>query len=608
MLTVTRLTASIMLLLSVFHLSLLAQETATSSRSTPLVTATISTGQIRYLSIGEVKQSRLQVFSSDGIQIFDSGYRDGNLIDWRLTDQQGASLKDGSYIFVVTIKDFSGHTTQKYGAAVLELNQIYLEQANRAQLSQGQNTALESSKEAETLTPVDRMGAAELNRMAGAASGNGAPATQTPGKLEQPGKVDESGKAEQSSASPVNPNLSGTGAQNKIAKWTDNAGTIGNSNIFEDDTGRVGLGTTSPLSQFHLVGSGGAAAITFDTPGSQRFRFMTVPGVPNWGALTINSNYNSGWFLDDPATNGWFFKLDTRGGNAAGDKNGFWLYRVPPGADAHTDEVPVFGVTNGRAYFADNVGIGTINPQNKLEVNGNLKISGAGSGLVFPDGSVMTSANSSGNPSGNNIITALNDPATTGTIVDSRLSGNVPRLNSANTFNGTQTVTGNVSVSNTLLAGTVQSLSGGVKFPDGSIQTSAASKTYTASRNNEFFVSPSGTTPAPVMGLDLPAGNYMIYATIQLVNYADNVFQDNRRYVNCSIKAGGSIQGGGSFRLGGYNDYSYGVMNLHAAVNLTQDGRVDILCGVPSGSTSSTEMRATNRRVSAVRVGDIVVQ
>ena len=58
------------------------------------------------------------------------------------------------------------------------------------------------------------------------------------------------------------------------------------------------------------------------------------------------------------------------------------------------------------------VGIGTtpaftISPGQKLEVAGNVKISGAGNGLTFPDGSVQTSANALGNLTGDVTSTGL---------------------------------------------------------------------------------------------------------------------------------------------------------------------------------------------------------
>ena len=39
-----------------------------------------------------------------------------------------------------------------------------------------------------------------------------------------------------------------------------------------------------------------------------------------------------------------------------------------------------------------NVGIGTTNPNEKLEVDGNVKVSGTGNGIIFPDGTVQSTA------------------------------------------------------------------------------------------------------------------------------------------------------------------------------------------------------------------------
>lgn len=144
--------------------------------------------------------------------------------------------------------------------------------------------------------------------------------------------------------------------------------------------GNVGIGTSAPQSLLHLSGPAGVSNLTFDSPGVQRFRFGTLSGIPNWGGLTINSRYNAGWFLDDTATNGWFFKLDGRTGNTASTNNGLWLYRIPSGVGAHTDETAIFGVTNGNAYFAQPVGIGTtlgIAPDAQLQVVGTGHFTGS---------------------------------------------------------------------------------------------------------------------------------------------------------------------------------------------------------------------------------------
>ncbi len=91
-----------------------------------------------------------------------------------------------------------------------------------------------------------------------------------------------------------------------------------------------------------------------------------------------------------------------------------------------------------RVSAVGNVGIGTPSPIEKLEVAGNIKISGAGNKLIFADGTSMTtaSAGGGGSMSGTSIVSAINDPATAGTISDTRLSTNVARLNGANNWTG----------------------------------------------------------------------------------------------------------------------------------------------------------------------------
>lgn len=134
---------------------------------------------------------------------------------------------------------------------------------------------------------------------------------------------------------------------------------------------KVGLGTSAPESILHLAGPLGVNAITLDTPGSQNFRFQSIPAIAEWGALTLNSNYTggSGWALDDSAQNGWFFKIDGRGVNTANVNNGLWLYRIPSGAGFHSNEYPTFGVTNGYTWFRDRVGINLADPSSTPDSN-----------------------------------------------------------------------------------------------------------------------------------------------------------------------------------------------------------------------------------------------
>jgi hypothetical protein len=90
------------------------------------------------------------------------------------------------------------------------------------------------------------------------------------------------------------------------------------------------------------------------------------------------------------------------------------------------------------------VGIGTKSPETTLDVAGTIKARG---GIQFDDGSVLNSAKSlsptkdapsgsagGNNMSGTNIITAINDPTTAGAISENRVSLNLARLSTPNTW------------------------------------------------------------------------------------------------------------------------------------------------------------------------------
>jgi hypothetical protein len=204
----------------------------TAQSPVPIVTATALQERVRYASLGEVQQTRLQVFSADGSQVYDSTFRLGNLIDWQLMDQQGQRLSAGTYLFLVTVKDFSDRLTQKYGTAVLESEQVYLEQTSRGELPAPQATALAANQQAEALSAVDRIGAAGSNPTSTAST-------------DAPTVIDGAPTGKETATSPTvtggeNATVTaiGAGSQNKIAKWTDNAGTLGDSTITEDSDGK----------------------------------------------------------------------------------------------------------------------------------------------------------------------------------------------------------------------------------------------------------------------------------------------------------------------------------------------------------------------------------
>ncbi len=392
----------------------------------PLVTATAGVERVRFVSPGTVVQLRLEVYNDAGQKLFDTELRGGNVLDWHWQDGAGQRLAAGSYACVLTVKGLSGRLSQRVGLVTVNDQKAAFETMGTVpqfQLSMAQQQAIgpvESNaalmilqqSEAEAITAVTHDGTdgqvtsttgaltfrtgdlfkgTDKERMRITEDGRVGIGTDKPeAALDVAGalRVSEGVRfadgttlaaaegrltLHDANGQPVSPSAAGSGTQNKLAKWTETggAGTLGDSSVAEV-AGNVGIGTASPSSLLHLAGPAGVSAITLNSPGSHRFRFQTVPAIPNWGALTLNANYNSGWFLDDTATNGWFFKLDTRGGNASAVNNGLWLYRVPSGVNPHTNEVPVFGVSSGHAFFAGNLGIGESNPVAKLDVVGNI--------------------------------------------------------------------------------------------------------------------------------------------------------------------------------------------------------------------------------------------
>jgi trimeric autotransporter adhesin len=496
--TMFRVVATFTLLL-LFLSTALAQEKPSTETSAPLITATASQGRVRYLCMGEVQQTRLQVFSADGIQLFDSGFRAGNLIDWHLLDQQGQRVKDGSYLFLVTARDFSGKATQKYGTAVVERGEVYLERTNQGGISQGQASSLEASREAEAMSAVDRIGAAGLNRAGATASNDTKPSATT--QTSNPAVINTQPTGGQ--------NLAGAGTQNKIARWTDNAGALGDANIFQDASGNIGIGTNTPGAALEVTGN----------------QFVRPAGAtPIYQILAGSDPARTVMLSTDSSAFGW--QITPR--NAAGetivqvlgqsfinppDRGEFGVYL---GADQSSSFkiIQRGGPELMRVNRFGNVGIGTSTPGQRLEVAGNLKLSGNGNGIIFPDGSTMTTASSgSGSPSGNAIVTALNDPGTSGVIIENRLPITLARLSGANSWTGANVFAAGLSANNSNITNVGNPLNAGdatnkayvdanfIKFVPGAEQLSVGDANGTATMINlrggsTCCTGPGGHTPA----------------------------------------------------------------------------------------------------------------
>src|SRR6266446_4809502 len=194
--------------------------------------------------------------------------------------------------------------------------------------------------------------------------------------------------------------IGGGGTQNFVAKFDATGANVVNSSIFDTGT-NVGIGTSSPARTLHLKSS--APTI--------RLEDTNLP--------------NSFWELQQSA-----FVLDT-----------FGFLRYENGAAVQSKSFVMSS--------AGNFGIGTGTPGQKLEVAGNVKISGAGNALVFPDGTVMTSAGAGtngGTITGVTAGTGLTGGGTTGGVTLNIANGGVTNaLLGANSVTNANIADGSVS-------------------------------------------------------------------------------------------------------------------------------------------------------------------
>ncbi|MBI2818912.1 MAG: hypothetical protein HYX73_02945, partial [Acidobacteria bacterium] len=138
------------------------------------------------------------------------------------------------------------------------------------------------------------------------------------------------------------------------------------------------------------------------------------------------------------------------------------------------------GVNGGMRMTIDSdgdVGIGTADPAGKLEVVGDVKVSGGGK--FIGDGSGLTAVGSAAIVDGAITsakiadVTILNaDISAVAAIAPSKIAGTAATLG-ANTFVGNQSVTGNVSASGDVIVAGTPGVNGFV-FPDASKQLKAA--------------------------------------------------------------------------------------------------------------------------------------
>lgn len=285
------------------------------------ITAAASSERVRIAAPSSIVQMHLEVYAAGGEKLFDQEIRGGNVFDWHLQDGQGQRLAPGRYVCVVTAKAVSGKITQKIGTVSVEEKSVSVQPAASLSAPQTQiigpvednsSWTIPTEEGPQTPTVIAHDGTdGQMIRGRGALTfrignfftgndteqmrlteaGNLGIGTSDPrSRLDVAGTIraerflmakPKSNGVDKTTTDNVTtdsgdfqPLIMGTGTQDRIAKWTDNAGTLGDSGITETAAGFVGIGTTAPSAK--LVVSLNSATLP---PAAGVARFADADGV-----------------------------------------------------------------------------------------------------------------------------------------------------------------------------------------------------------------------------------------------------------------------------------------------------------------------------------------
>ena len=430
MFTPRRLCASSFLILCLLARVLPQNEQLTgvgqkASQTNTTVTASATAERVRFTAPSNVMRMQLQVISETGQILFDVSSK-GNVLDWSLQDSSGQRLQ-GSYLTVVTVKSISGRLSERFATVLVDEKQVELKAGDSTKLGSAQQLAVGPIEENATLTILkEGEGPAvtalandgkdgQLIRDRGALSfrlgdffsgkdkeqmrlteeGNLGIGTSKPkAKLDVAGMIraregfafadgsklnvnDKGALTLTNSSGTIVPNVAGTGTQDRLTKWTDNSGTLGDSLLGEANRG----------VELRSASAGSGINPTFinpnSTPGFSSLQAYPVSGpntnlsfavVPRGTGMTNNraqlSLFNTDFIAD--STNYEFAALRARGPDfvLGTGKSGTGQNRPLMFASGFLSDNTS---NNGQLYLAStgNVGIGTTNPGYPLTVTGN---------------------------------------------------------------------------------------------------------------------------------------------------------------------------------------------------------------------------------------------
>ncbi|HEY9283456.1 MAG TPA: hypothetical protein VIP46_08380, partial [Pyrinomonadaceae bacterium] len=213
------------------------------------------------------------------------------------------------------------------------------------------------------------------------------------------------------------------GTLNRLAKWADTggAGALADSAVTESG-GNVGIGVAAPGDLLDLAGptnvSGrtGIRVRTTSPAGNSTLYFDNDRGdFSSYGGLLTGGSQNPFGFFGVGRPDRTFLIAD--GPTSLG-----------LGIGTLTAQPVIFGTSNAERVRIDangNVGVGVTVPQSRLHAAGDIRVSGAGSGFVFSDGTKMTTASGVGGAGTAGTIPLWTGATTLGNSVVTQSGGNV---------------------------------------------------------------------------------------------------------------------------------------------------------------------------------------
>ncbi len=370
-----------------------------------VVTASASAERVRFTAPSNVVRMQVQIISESGQIVFEVSSK-GNVLDWSLQDSNGQRLQ-GSYLTVVTVKSLSGRLSEKIGSVSVTEKQVELTALEATGLTAAQQQTVGPIEEQAALTVLkaDEQPAAtvlanngsdgQIIRDRGALSfrigdfysgkdteqmrlteaGNLGIGTDNPqAKLEVAGTIRTTDGIEFADGTVQTtglngrkdkdgnlvPNVGGTGTQNKLAKWTDNSGTLGDSLLSEAGGNVVNNGTNIQMTA--------PASSSVDT----NLIFVDANSRTTGMIASATPAYTAG--------NGPYFAM--RGNTYAALPGQRGLFSMSAGnvtSPTGNDGTMVFltGADQLRMVIKPNgnVGVGTSSPGSKLDVAGDINTS-----------------------------------------------------------------------------------------------------------------------------------------------------------------------------------------------------------------------------------------